>query len=71
MAQAEAKATRREIRKAFGPETTELIATIAQSQEAHEHNLGLVRDWINAQNTERARLAGSFWARLKWIAVGR
>lgn len=60
-----------EIRKAFSPEAMDLITALATSEEAHGRNLELLRDALAEHTGHQLRLSGSFWARLKWLAVGR
>lgn len=62
------KAARRELRKA---QTLDLLAEVLSSQEAHGREMNLLRDALVEHTTHQMRLAGSFWARLKWLAVGR
>ena len=62
------KAARRELRKA---ETLDLLAVIVQSQAAHGQNMTVLHDALAEHTSHQLRLAGSLWARLKWLAVGR
>jgi hypothetical protein len=62
------KAARHELRKA---ETLELLAVITKSQEAHGHNMEVLRGALAEHTTHQMRLSSSLWARLKWLAVGR
>ena len=65
---AEQKTARRELRKA---QTLDVLAEVVRSQEAHGASLNLFQDALKEHTLHQMRLSGSFWARLKWLAVGR
>ncbi len=62
------KTARRELRKA---QTLDLLAEVLASQEAHGREMSLWQAAITEHTEHQVRLAGSFWARMKWLIVGR
>lgn len=65
---AEQKAAKRALRKA---QTLDLMAEIVDSQQRHGEALNLFQDALAEHTQQQLRLAGSFWARVRWMAVGR
>ncbi len=62
------KAAKRELSKAH---TLDLLAVIVKSQDAHGHNMEVLRGAIDEHTAHQLRLSSSFWARVKWFLYGR
>jgi len=76
-----AKASRHEIRKAFGPEAVSVLGAVAQASDVHDHNLSLLRDRVQAlgqvtdaliarADSVEAWYRRPFWGRLRWLVRG-